>query len=99
MDHTYGFNASKWPVMVNLLTHPLPTDRLPSADEHPLFYVGVFACIGLGIVAVNLIGQVILMVGSYQASKSLFTQLLHSVMRATMRWFDTTPTGTLSLKA
>ncbi|PVF92969.1 hypothetical protein CPB86DRAFT_743436 [Serendipita vermifera] len=93
MDHTYGFNTSKWPVMINLLTHPLPTDRFPSADEHPMFYVGVFACIGLGIVAINLIGQVIMMIGAYQASKSLFTRLLHSVMGATMRWFDTTPTG------
>ncbi|KAG8815537.1 hypothetical protein FRC18_001456 [Serendipita sp. 400] len=73
--------------------NPLPTDRLPSAEEHPLFYVGIFACIGIGIVFINLLGQIVLAIGAYRASKRLFTDLLQTVMHCTMRWFDTTPTG------
>lgn len=73
--------------------NPFPTDRFPSANEHPLFYVGVFACIGIGVVFVNILGQIILSIGAYKASKQMFADLLKMVMRATMRWFDTTPTG------
>ncbi|KAG8816885.1 hypothetical protein FRC17_000158 [Serendipita sp. 399] len=80
--------------MLNTFTiNPLPTDRFPSADEHPLFYVSIFACIGVGIVFVNLVGQIVLAIGAYRASQRLFTDLLQTVMRCTMRWFDTTPTG------
>lgn len=72
---------------------PSPIGRFPSAEEHPMFYVTVFACIGLSAVAVNILGQIILAVGAYRASKRMFKDLLETVMKATMRWFDTTPTG------
>lgn len=73
--------------------HPLPVERLPSADEHPLFYVGVFACIGLGVVFISILGQITLAFGSYRGSKILFKSLLESVTFATMRWYDVTPAG------
>jgi ABC-type multidrug transport system fused ATPase/permease subunit len=72
---------------------PLPVGRFPSAEEHPMFYVAVFACIGLGVVVVNIAAQIVLAIGSYRASKRLFKDLLETVMKASMRWFDTTPTG------
>ncbi|KAG8824518.1 hypothetical protein FRC19_001616 [Serendipita sp. 401] len=58
-----------------------------------IIYVGIFACIGIGIVFINLLGQIVLAIGAYRASKRLFTDLLQTVMHCTMRWFDTTPTG------
>lgn len=58
-----------------------------------MFYVAVFACIGLGVVVINIAAQIVLAVGSYRASRRLFKDLLETVMKATMRWFDTTPTG------
>ncbi|PVF92981.1 hypothetical protein CPB86DRAFT_768539 [Serendipita vermifera] len=66
---------------------------LPSADEHPMYYVGVFALIGLLSIILEMVGSAVLVYGAYQASKSMFRQLLDSVTRATMRWHDTTPTG------
>lgn len=89
-NYSFGVFA---PNVTITASNPLPTDRLPSANEHPLFYVGVFGCIGIGVVLVNILGQVILSIGAYRASKQMFTDLLNKVMRATMRWFDTTPTG------
>lgn len=73
--------------------NPLPIGRLPSAEEHPLFYVGIFACIGLGVVFINILGQITLAFGSYRGSKILFKSLLETVTFATMRWYDVTPTG------
>lgn len=70
-----------------------PIHDLPSADDHPLFYVSVYAALGIGICLIGILGVIAQMIGSYRASKLLFTQLLNSVVRATTRWHDTTPTG------
>jgi ABC-type multidrug transport system fused ATPase/permease subunit len=78
---------------ISIKVDPLPIGRFPSAEEHPMFYVAVFACIGLGVVVINIAAQIVLAVGSYRASRRLFKDLLETVMKATMRWFDTTPTG------
>lgn len=72
---------------------PFPIGNLPSSEEHPLFYTSVFAIIGISSVFVSLLGSAVLYYGSYRASKLLFTRLLLSVVGATMRWHDTTPTG------
>ncbi|KAH7904532.1 P-loop containing nucleoside triphosphate hydrolase protein, partial [Hygrophoropsis aurantiaca] len=55
---------------------------LPSAYEHPLFYVAVYGCIGLATA---------LYTGALKASRSIFRSLLVGVVRATMRWHDVTP--------
>lgn len=70
-----------------------PVHDLPSADDHPLFYVSVYAAIGIGICFIGILGVIAQMIGSLRASKLLFSQLLNTVVRATMRWHDTTPTG------
>ncbi|TDL21671.1 multidrug resistance-associated ABC transporter [Rickenella mellea] len=67
--------------------------KLPSAQDHPLFYVGVYALIGMATAIVRLISSITQFVGALRASRKLFRQLLTAVMRATMRWHDVTPTG------
>lgn len=69
--------------------------EFPSADEHPLFYVGVYAAIGIGSVLLDMIANAALIFGAYRASRLLFKRLLDNVIHATMRWHDTTPTGEL----
>lgn len=66
---------------------------LPSAYEHPMFYVAVYAILSISIVVGESLGTATLALGAYRASKILFKRLLYSVTRATMRWHDTTPTG------
>ena len=68
--------------------------KLPPADKHPMFYVGVFAAIGIGSRLVFLLTLVVQYVADLRASK-MFRQLLDAVVHATMRWFDTTPQGCL----
>lgn len=69
--------------------------KLPPADKHPMFYVGVFAAIGLCGGLVLLLTLVVQYVAALRASKKMFRQLLDTVVHATMRWFDTTPQGRL----
>ncbi|CED85003.1 Multidrug resistance-associated protein/mitoxantrone resistance protein, ABC superfamily [Phaffia rhodozyma] len=65
----------------------------PSANEHPLYYLGIYAAISLGFAVLVVVRGVIGFWGSYRASKTLHAQMLSSVIRATTRWFDVTPSG------
>ncbi|KAG8894877.1 hypothetical protein FRC01_012696, partial [Tulasnella sp. 417] len=67
--------------------------ELPSAQEHPLFYVGVYAGIGVFAAFVSMSNSAVQYWGSYKASKLLFKRLLDAVVGSPMRFFDTTPTG------
>jgi ABC-type multidrug transport system fused ATPase/permease subunit len=69
---------------------------LPSANEHPLFYIGVYSALGLGSAFIGVLSAIAQYTGALRASRVLFKQLLVSVVRATMRWHDTTPQGTIS---
>jgi len=60
-----------------------------------MFYVGVFAIIGIGGGFVLLLTLVVQYAAALKASKKMFKQLLDTVIHATMRWFDTTPQGRL----
>ncbi|KAG6864482.1 hypothetical protein C0991_009205 [Blastosporella zonata] len=65
----------------------------PRAIEHPLFYVGVYASIGLLNVLIGVASMVAQYTGALRASRILFRQLLVTVVRATFRFHDTTPQG------
>ncbi|KZT38562.1 P-loop containing nucleoside triphosphate hydrolase protein [Sistotremastrum suecicum HHB10207 ss-3] len=66
---------------------------LPSAASYPLFYVGIYGALGLLGELMSLISKVIQIRGGIRASRALFTQLLSSVMNATVQFHDTTPAG------
>ncbi|KAF9555963.1 multidrug resistance-associated ABC transporter [Agrocybe pediades] len=66
---------------------------LPDASEHPLFYVGIYASIGLASALVSVLSVVAQYTGALRASRILFKQLLVTVVRATFRFHDTTPQG------
>ncbi|KAF9025817.1 multidrug resistance-associated ABC transporter [Hymenopellis radicata] len=81
-----------------LLHHHSPgpvysTSALPDAREHPLFYVGVYAAIGIGSAMVGVASSAAQYTGALRASRTLFKQLLGTVVRATFRFHDTTPQG------
>ncbi|KAJ7047868.1 hypothetical protein C8F04DRAFT_1060324 [Mycena alexandri] len=77
--------------------HPSTTGFLninwPSAAERPLFYVGIYAAIGLTSAFVGVSSSAAQMTGALRASRALFKALLVSVVRATFRFHDTTPQG------
>jgi ABC-type multidrug transport system fused ATPase/permease subunit len=71
----------------------LPSIQLPNANEHPLFYVYIYAAIGIGSALVTVLSSTVQYTGALRASRRLFKQLLVGVVRATMRWHDVTPQG------
>ncbi|KAL5505095.1 hypothetical protein ACEPAH_7758 [Sanghuangporus vaninii] len=68
-------------------------DHIPPVQEKPLFYVTVYALIGFLIVTISVTSTVVQYTGAFYASRTLFSQMLRTVVRADMRWLDTTPTG------
>ncbi|KAJ7054741.1 hypothetical protein C8F01DRAFT_1221334 [Mycena amicta] len=77
--------------------HPSTTGSLdiqwPSASEHPLFYVGIYATIGFTSAFISISLSVIQISGALRASRLLFKSLLITVIRATFRFHDITPQG------
>ncbi|KAK1225752.1 hypothetical protein PQX77_011295 [Marasmius sp. AFHP31] len=65
----------------------------PDAHKQPLFYVGIYAAIGLTNVLVNVLSAAAQFTGALRASRTLFRQLLERIVRATFRFHDTTPQG------
>ncbi|TFK50258.1 P-loop containing nucleoside triphosphate hydrolase protein [Heliocybe sulcata] len=67
--------------------------RWPDAQQHPMYYIGIYAAISLGTAFVDVGFVVTQLIGSLRASRLLFERLLVTVVRATMRWHDVTPQG------
>ncbi|CDZ98657.1 multidrug resistance-associated abc transporter [Phaffia rhodozyma] len=65
----------------------------PSADSHPLYYLGIYSMITLATAALSVLQATVGYYGAYRASKILHNEMLKSVVRSTTRWFDTTPSG------
>ncbi|GLB44359.1 putative ABC transporter transmembrane region [Lyophyllum shimeji] len=65
----------------------------PDAVQHPLFYVGIYAAIGLANGLTSVCSTIAQYTGALRASRILFRQLLVTVVRATFRFHDTTPQG------
>ncbi|KAF8890914.1 multidrug resistance-associated ABC transporter [Infundibulicybe gibba] len=59
----------------------------PSAIQHPLFYIGIYAAIGLATALESVLSITAQYIGALRA------QLLIAVVRATFRFHDTTPQG------
>ncbi|KAG2181050.1 hypothetical protein INT43_008632 [Umbelopsis isabellina] len=57
------------------------------------YYLGIFLLIDLGGVMVTLVRVFVQYYGSLKASRILYKQLLDKVLRAPIRFFDTTPVG------
>ncbi|KAJ7662919.1 multidrug resistance-associated ABC transporter [Mycena rosella] len=65
----------------------------PSASSRPLFYIGVYAAIGMLGIVLQLASVALQYTGALRASRILFKRLLVTVVRATFRFHDTTPQG------
>ncbi|PWW78180.1 P-loop containing nucleoside triphosphate hydrolase protein [Tuber magnatum] len=58
-----------------------------------VYYLGIYALIGLVYTFVSFFREAVVFYGSLVASKNLHNQLLHNIMRAKFRFFDSTPLG------
>ncbi|KAJ7499148.1 hypothetical protein FB451DRAFT_27658 [Mycena latifolia] len=67
--------------------------EFPAAHDQPMFYVGIYAVIGLGTNLANVSLVAAHFYGSLRASRLLFRNLLKKLVYSTFRWFDATPKG------
>ncbi|DBA04873.1 TPA: hypothetical protein N0F65_006875 [Lagenidium giganteum] len=58
-----------------------------------VFYLSVYAYLGLATVLLGFVGDVSCRFGGLRASTEIHHQLLHHVTKGTMRFFDSTPVG------
>jgi len=85
-----GLQLQTWPA-----NH---TSSEPKAgdDVNSTYYLAVYALIGFAYVVVCLSRELILFAGSRRASLTLHQRLLGNILRATFRFFDSTPLGQLT---
>ncbi|EKM52518.1 uncharacterized protein PHACADRAFT_211766 [Phanerochaete carnosa HHB-10118-sp] len=93
LDHTYTSAHLPLHYHYGAATMRLPTIHWRRAQDHPFFYIGIYAAISLGAALVNITGVITQYTGALRASRLLFRRLLTAVVRATMRWHDVTPQG------
>ncbi|KAF9471237.1 hypothetical protein BDN70DRAFT_939094 [Pholiota conissans] len=70
----------------------------PNAGEHPLFYTSIYSAIGLASALASVLSVTAQYTGALRASRLLFryaSAITVTVVRATFRFHDTTPTGRL----
>ncbi|TFK95320.1 hypothetical protein BDV98DRAFT_517859 [Pterulicium gracile] len=68
-------------------------DQLPDASAHPFFYIGVYAALATLSALLRTLAAGGEYIAATIAGKRLFKELLTKIVKATMRWYDTTPSG------
>lgn len=90
-------NTTSFTTPSSTVLHTTAAINLPSATSHPFFYVGIYAALSFGATFVYISNVIVQYNGALRGSRVLFKQLLVAVVRATMRWHDSTPTGLCTL--
>lgn len=78
-----------------MATSRLSLFTVSRSDVDVTYFLSVYAIIGLLYVFICFFRELLLFAGSLHASWALHEKLLHSVMRAKFRFFDSTPLGQL----
>lgn len=62
-------------------------------EVNVVYYLTVYGLLGLGYAILSFIREGIIFSGSLRASRKVHQELLHSVLHAKFRFFDSTPIG------
>ena len=62
-------------------------------DDKTSYFLSVYIALSFATIAVGCIKYLITYLASLRASRILFSKLSYNVLRAPLRWLDTTPTG------
>jgi len=62
-------------------------------DPDTMFYLGVYALFGFGIVFAGALEDLWILLGAVWAGRKMHNNLLHSVLYSPLRFFETTPIG------
>jgi len=87
-SQTASISTSLW------LTHWSSDSDAGKGVNNPLFYIGVYAALGLSYSLLTVFQSIILQVHcGIRSARVLHQEMLHSVLRSPMMFFDTTPMG------
>ncbi|KAG0006808.1 hypothetical protein BGZ65_003355 [Modicella reniformis] len=71
-----------------------PDSMVHTEEKHSTdFYLFIYALISMGSTLMHIVQTIIVLYGSLRAARLLYRKLLFSVVRAPLRFFDTTPVG------
>ena len=85
------FLAYQNPVSYN---YTVPSFAIRDAqDDSTSYYLGVYLALSFATILVGTLKYLITYMASLRASRILFEKLSYNVLRAPLRWLDTTPTG------
>ncbi|KAF9112024.1 hypothetical protein BGX27_004109 [Mortierella sp. AM989] len=88
LSQTASISTSLW------LTHWSRDNDHGDGVSSPLFYIGVYAALGLSYSILTVFQAIILQVYcGIRSARVLHQEMLHSVLRSPMMFFDTTPMG------
>jgi ABC-type multidrug transport system fused ATPase/permease subunit len=98
-----NYNGSRSDVLVNTLfsyNNMVPQSIKAFATElkdgesvDVAYYLGIYFLIGMISLALTMLRSLFLFYGTLKASRSIHSQLLDRILRAKVRFFDTTPVG------
>lgn len=91
-DRIQGFVFSKSFASLDNSTEVISAMEFESVHS-PLYYIGVYAAIGLTYTALATYKDLISYLGGVQASRKIFDEMLDSILQAKIRFFDSTPIG------
>ena len=76
------------------INHTSARTNLPDTGHQSLwFYLGIYCLISMISVSISISRLWNVYTASIRASRKIFMEVLHSVLRANLRWLDTVPTG------
>jgi ABC-type multidrug transport system fused ATPase/permease subunit len=78
---------------MDILSHDQHIFQTPSNDDNLNYYLGVYCLIAVANVLVGCSRYAFIYYGSLRANRQLYKSLLQRVLRAPLRFFDTTPMG------
>ncbi|KAJ5672890.1 hypothetical protein N7507_002017 [Penicillium longicatenatum] len=92
------FNVGSVSKMSTWVPQQLPSSispTTPNGEVNVMYYLGVYALLGIGYISISLTREAVLFWGSLHASWKIHDRLLKTVMHAKFRFFDSTPLGQL----
>ncbi|KAF9191139.1 hypothetical protein BGZ51_007720 [Haplosporangium sp. Z 767] len=88
LSQSASISTSLW------LTHWSSDNDVGVGVGHPLYYIGIYAALGLSFSLLTVFQAIILQVHcGIRSARVLHHEMLHSVLRSPMMFFDTTPMG------
>lgn len=91
-DHPV-FNTLVVPIKSWMQVQASETLHTFQTNSEVFYYLGIYVLIGILFMVVVVLKQIVVFIGTVRGSRVIFRELLESVVKARIRFFDSTPVG------